>query len=128
MITVPKAAIFKAVESGKPVVIVEYRGSRADKMSWSDRATGRAMTAPFLEHHVETDEGVALKVRERVAETFDPETFKSEFKKGQKVALWVTAWIVERGNTEVRGFLQGFNENGTPEQPASQPLSRSAAR
>jgi len=90
--------------AGVPLMVVEFRKSSAETINWRDKVTGKAMTAPVLKHTVETEK-TTLLVNERVDETFDVSSYKSQFVKGAKVLLEFSEWHTEKGQTSCRGKL-----------------------
>lgn len=95
----------KQWQAGRLVFVVEYRHSTAENINWRDKQSGKAMTAGILRHTVETENSVII-VSERTGQDFNPATYVSPLKKGQKVALWLSSLATERGVTQANGVLQ----------------------
>lgn len=93
-------------ESGKPVLIVEYRSSKAERITWRDK-TSKAMTsAPMLRHTCEAVDGSCYIVSERVPENFDVDKFQPSMAKGSKAVLLFSSMSTERGITQFQGHLE----------------------
>lgn len=105
-----KTEVINAVLNGEKVTVVEYRGSNAEIIKWSDRETQKQMEAPSLRHTVE-DAKTSFVVSERLDRTkpFDAAAYKSPFKKGDKVALRFNTVVVNKGVTTVTGTLEPFD-------------------
>lgn len=99
-----KADAVKLWESGAMCVVVEFRRSIAETISWRDKTSGKALTAPVVRHTVES--GIAtITVNERVADDFNVAAFKPPFEKGARVLLQFTELHTEKGNVSARGTL-----------------------
>jgi len=96
-------------KNGVPVLIVEYRKGMAETISWRDKASGKAMTAPVVRHTVETA-SASVSVAERVEDTFDTSKFVQPFAKGAKVAFYPSEMTTERGQLSARGVIVGILE------------------
>lgn len=103
------SAIVELMKAGELVAVVEYRKSIAEVISWRDKVSGKAMKAPVLRHTVETATA-SVSVAERVPDDWDAAKYTPPFKKGDKVALWVTEWKTERGSVSARGELSPIAE------------------
>jgi len=60
----------KLASAGNPVVVVEFRSSKAEKITWRDKETKKSLSAPVVRHTVECGE-VSVGVGERVDENYD---------------------------------------------------------
>jgi hypothetical protein len=92
-------------KKGHQVVVVEYRNSVAETITWRDKESQKAMSAPILRHNVETETG-PMVVDERQGEGFRPEDYKAPFKKGQRCLLHFNDMETQRGVLRARGVLQ----------------------
>lgn len=99
-------------KAGNLIALVEYRSSKAEPITWSDRETGRAMKAVTLTHVVENDK-TSMIVSERVPETFDYANYVPPFKKGEKVLVQITSVARAKGVTTLYGTLEPLDINGT---------------
>jgi len=90
---------------GSQILIVEYRNSVAETISWRDRETNKMLSAAILRHNVETDSG-PLIINERMGEGFDPKSYASPFTKGKRYVCHFTEMATARGVTTGRGTLQ----------------------
>jgi len=101
-----KKQAVEAFERGEPVLLLEYRSSRAETIRWRDEHTRTVLTAPMLTHTVE-NEKQAMFVAEQIDEkSFDPLAYKSPFQKGQKFVVFVSSMQVAKGVTSIRGRLE----------------------
>lgn len=101
-----KSEIMRQWETGKPVLLVEFRSSKAERIKWRDRESKATMEAPLLRHSVEAEDGTPYIVNERVPETFDETKFQASFKKGDKCVLLFASMAVERGIAHFQGSLE----------------------
>jgi len=101
-----KAEAVKQWEAGAQIALVEFRSSRVDDLSWSDKTTGKAMKAKLLRHTVEVGMQ-SVSVQERMPDSWNGQ-IPVNFKKGEQVLLHFTAWVVERGAVTVRGTLEAL--------------------
>lgn len=98
-------------EAGESVMVVEYRVSKADKISWRDKAgSGKVLEAETLRHTVETPSG-AFAVDERLPDKVTgaerlAELQKGGLTKGKKVLLVLTQLITQKGVTSARGSIE----------------------
>lgn len=89
--------VHKMFNDGKPVILCEYRSSKAERIKWRDKTSRATLEAPILRHSVEAADGTPYVVNERVPETFDETKFASQIKKGEKVALLFESMTSEKG-------------------------------
>ena len=82
----------------------EYRSSKAEMISWRDKASGRPMSAPMLRHTVEFGEQ-SVAVSERVPDNTKLEDIKVPFIKGERVFLVVSEYTTTKGLVACRGTL-----------------------
>jgi len=99
----------KRFMDGQPVLMVEYRGYKAETITWRDKDTKQSVSAPILRHNVEgvSENGSAVPygVSKRVEDNFVVSSYVSPFKRGEKVVLVFTAMMTERGNITFSGDL-----------------------
>jgi len=99
-----KAEFIAAVESGIPVIRVEYRASQAREIKLRDSTSGKTLSANILTHTVENAYG-AIRISERQDENFRPETYKSPWKKGQMVYVLIASMQEQKGLLSIQGNL-----------------------
>lgn len=102
--------ILKAIKKGVPLMVVEYRGFDADTMQWTNKATGRAMSAPIARHRVET-ESEGFVVTDFLPEGTKVEDAKSPYVKGQKLVLEIETMTKEKGTTRAKGILSPYESS-----------------
>jgi hypothetical protein len=100
--------VVKMFDAGQPVLVVEYRSSKAERIRWRDKESHNTLEAPILRHSCEAADGTPYVVNERVPDTFKETEFKSLFKRGDKVVLKFTAMNVERGIQHFQGALESL--------------------
>ena len=91
-------------ERGEFIAVGEYRLSKAEMISWRDKQTGRAMTAPMLRHTVEFAAG-SVQVAERVPENTRIEDIAVPFRKGERVVVYFSELAQSKGSFTARGRL-----------------------
>lgn len=101
------------LRQGKPLVIGEYRRSKAEVITWRDKESGRPMSAPSIRHTVETpDETFEVsdfievpegKTAEDIVRAFVP-----LFNKGAEVLVVVKGWQAAKGVVKCRGELHAL--------------------
>lgn len=96
----------KQFTAGKPVILAEYRSSKADRIRWRDKESKQTVEAPILRHNLEAEDGTPYAVNERVDDKFDETTYVSPFAKGDKVLLTFTALEMMRGAMSFQGKLE----------------------
>jgi hypothetical protein len=100
-----KAQLIQKVQNGEGVfAVAEFRSSFAETINYSDRKTGRPMSAPVCAHTVEIG-GRSVRISEFLPDTVKPEDYKQPFKKGQMVVIEVAQLVTEKGNTSGRGAM-----------------------
>jgi len=121
----PTAVVYADWEKGEFIAIGEYRMSKAEEISWRDKQTGRAMSAPILRHTIEFG-SLGVSVSERVPEGRKLEDIKVVgLHKGDKVAVYLTELLTQKGMVSARGRLV----NLTPRvQDKPNPVGGSAGR
>lgn len=87
-----------------PVVVCEYRSTRAQEIKYRDKVTGKQQVMPLCEHGIEIGE-TQVRVSERLPDGADIALIKPPFKKGQRCILAVESWSVEKGQTRASGKL-----------------------
>lgn len=102
----------KMFAAGKPVLLVEFRSSKAERIKWRDKESKATLEAPLLRHSVEAEDGTPYILNERVPETFDETKFAAAFKKGDKCVLLFTSMIVEKGIAHFQGSLEKLESDG----------------
>lgn len=91
--------------AGDAIRIVEYRSTHAERIEWTDKDTGKAMTAPICRHTVEG--GIeSIAVGERLPNEADVTKVVSPFKKGDKCVFLYTSVRRDRGNVSGQGTLE----------------------
>lgn len=102
-----KEEAFKLFEAGKPVALVEYRGSIPEVINWRDKTTGKAMSMNRLTHNIECGP-VSVQVSEIVKDgvPFNPETYVPPFKKGQQCVLLIDSFQRDKGQYKAAGKLE----------------------
>lgn len=100
-----KNEVQAVIESGKPVVIAEYRGGRGEIIKWADKTTGRGQEARHVVHALETAAGEQFKLSERLPENADVLNVKLPASKGTRVLVVLRSWSVEKGNINARGDI-----------------------
>lgn len=100
-----KVEVTKMFEEGKAVLLVEYRSSRAERITYRDKVTRATVQMAVLRHSCEAADGSPYMVNERVAENFDEKGYHSAFQRGQRAVLIFTSMTVERGIPHFVGQL-----------------------
>lgn len=98
------------VESGKPVVMAEYRGGRGEIIRWFDKGNGRQQEARQVVHALETASGEQFKLSERLPEGADVTKVALPAKRGDRVLVVLRSWSVEKGNILARGDIYPIEE------------------
>lgn len=107
------------LQSGKPLVMGEYRRVKAEVIRWRDKQTRAAMEAPSIRYTVETpDETFEVS---RFQEIPDGKTAdqmvaefvaaKPEFQKGQRVVVEIHRWEPQNGVVRCRGVLHPVSDS-----------------
>lgn len=96
----------KMFHDGQPVLIVEYRSSKAERIRWRDKESRNTLEAPILRFSCEASDGTPYIVNERVPDTFKETEYKSAFMRGEKVILKFTTMSIERGIMHFQGALE----------------------
>jgi len=78
----------------------EYRGGKAETVTYRDKVTGKAAQFSSIVHTIENGDTGAIALQERVSDGADISKFQVPFKKGQ--ALIVQVDTIEK----VQGFLR----------------------
>ena len=99
--------ILKQLAEGRLSFIGEYRGSKAEEIRYTDKATGRAATLMTLRHTIEIGAD-AIAYNERTAEGFKPAEYVSPFKKGAKVLCHLTKLAQDKGVLRAEGRLEAI--------------------
>lgn len=106
-----KAELIPAIESGKILMLCEYRSTIAEKIHYRDKKTGMAMMFTKLTHNVELGAD-QIAVDERVPEgkVIDPEEVKKKqpFKKGTSVVVHITSFFRDMGVYKASGTLEAI--------------------
>lgn len=99
------AEALKQIELGKFLGgIAEYRSSTAETVKYQDKKTGRMAEMALLRHNVEVGD-VAVAINERTTDDFKADTYKSPYKKGQKVLVCLQSMETDKGLVRARGTL-----------------------
>jgi hypothetical protein len=106
LVPVTQDDAIKNFQAGIPCLIVEFRSSKAERITWRDKTTRETMTAPLLRHCVESANGTPYVVNERVDATFDPDAFKQTFVRGSKVFLEYVSSESMRGIIHFAGTIR----------------------
>jgi len=106
-----EADAIRLFKAGRMVLVVEYRGSSVDHITWTDKQTRVRKEADLCKHTVEVGSR-SMMVNERMAEDWDGraaagrfEAGQFPFPKGTRCVLeykWVSQ---ERGVLEAEGVL-----------------------
>lgn len=106
-----KADLIPAMESGKLMMVCEYRSTIAEKIIYRDKKTGQTMAFTKLTHNVERGPD-QIGVDERVPEgkLVDPEEIKRKqpFKKGSSVVVHVDSFLRDKGVYKASGVLEAL--------------------
>lgn len=106
-----KSEFVNRVLEGEPLVAVEYRSSKAEKIQWRDKETRSLMHAVTLAHTVENKSG-SIRVADRAPDDLDPEKYVPPFKKGDAVILHLTGLQVQRGVITAQGTMERLEDDG----------------
>ncbi len=68
-------------------VTLEYRGTLCEPLSFLDKQTGKQINTQRVLHSCETEEGDQVKISDPNGSKIDLATYKSPFKKGQKITV-----------------------------------------
>jgi len=109
---VKKSEILEGFWNGDLVLVVEYRGSKAE---WGTKREegGKVVKFPILSHRVEAG-GTAFPIREdlRAVPDFDPDHYKPPFRKGEKVVFKMETLGKDKAwNLEARGTLHAIEDD-----------------
>jgi len=104
-----KSELVERVLKGEPLLAVEYRSSKAERISYRDKETKTAQVLVLLSHTVENATG-SIRVSERVEDTFDPDKYVAPYEKGARVVLVLQSLQVARGITTASGKLELLND------------------
>lgn len=91
--------------SGKPLLVVEYRSSKAERIKWRDKESRAVMEAPLLRFSCEAADGTAYVINQRVPDTFDETKYVPPFAKGARVILEFVSMTIERGIVHFQGSI-----------------------
>jgi len=97
-------AFVKAALEGKPVVLVEYRSFKPDKISYRDKKTGQAIEQLIVKHGVEMGE-LQVQVAEWMPQGTTEAQVKPPFAKGAKAVLLIEGMTQEQGFFKAKGQL-----------------------
>lgn len=102
-----KPQLLERVMKGELLQVVEYRGTKTEKIVYADKQTKEQKSFDKLSHSVETAHD-AFKVDEdtRKIPNFDPSKYVSPFKKGQSVVAVLQSVVQSRDTIEARGHLE----------------------
>lgn len=90
---------------GEQVLCVEYRGSRVEPITYSDKSRGgERVHRNLIKHSIEAGDR-SMTVTEWTDDSFKPELFKPPFVKGARCVLTFTGFDIDKGNIDVRGKL-----------------------
>lgn len=100
-------------QAGSMTMVVEYRSSVAENITWRDKTTGRTETMGKITHNCEMGT-LSLPVSERVPSgaAVDVPNYKAPFKKGQQCLLTFESILRDKGNWKVNGRLEPIVTNG----------------
>lgn len=107
--------ILAHIEKGDFATLGEYRMSKAEMLSWRDKQTGQARSAPVLRHTVEVGDK-SITVNERVPDNTKLEDIRIPHHKGDPVVLVITELAIDRGIVSCRGTLEQTNGAPSPVQ------------
>lgn len=93
------------IDSGKPVIVAEYRGGHGEVIRWKSKDTQRQEEARVCTHALETAGGEQFKISERLAEGTDVLNVRLPAKRGDHVLVVLRSWHVEKGNVQARGEI-----------------------
>jgi len=106
-----EAQAVELFKQGRPVMIVEYRNSRVDRLEWADKVTRVRKAADLCKHTVEAG-ALSFPVNERMPDGWDADKAKAEFtqgklpfKKGAMCVLEFRNFKMERGAVSADGTL-----------------------
>jgi len=95
-------------QKGERLLFGEYRSSKAESIKYRDKTSHQITSMNMLRHTVEVGPD-SIQVNERVEDTFNPETYKSPFVKGQKVVIFLDSLLIEKGVPSARGKLEAIS-------------------
>jgi len=99
-----EADAVKAFLAGAQLMVVEYRGSRTDHISWMDKTTRVRKEADLCKHTVEAGP-LSFAVTERMPDDWDPASLVAPFPKGTRCLLEFRNFSFDRGSAEADGKL-----------------------
>lgn len=99
-----KQELIDGVLSGQSYLVVEFRGSKVEQITYRDAKTQQKASFWKQTHHVELASNPVV-VSERIPDGVDPAAIKSPFKKGQTVVLHLTKMESVNGITSAQGVL-----------------------
>jgi len=103
-----QAEILKAVLSGVPVVVVEYRAFKLEEISYADKKQGgMRVTKPIVKHAIELGDTQA-SIAEWLPDGVKLSDIKPTFKKGDKCVLRIEGVENVSGFASIRGKLEPF--------------------
>lgn len=100
-------------QNGSNILIVEYRSSTAEVITYRDKSTGRMEKMNRLTHNCELG-NISLPVSERIPDgsVLEPATYKAPYQKGQRCLLTFESILKEKGAYKVNGRLEPLHQNG----------------
>lgn len=97
-----QAQAVEAFLKGAMIMVLEYRGMKAETITYRDKQTKQAAEFHSLRHTCLTDTG-AVVWQERTPVDFKPEKYVSPYKKGDSVLVTVTSMQTNNGVTVISG-------------------------
>ena len=93
--------------TGSIIALLEYLGSKAEKIGWTDRTTGRPMDAIVVTHNLMDQTGNVYRCGDREAgdSIQSADQYKQQYTKGTIVAVRVEMLIKEKGVLKLSGKL-----------------------
>jgi len=100
-----KSAILDKIQTGKSfIVFAEYRGSTPDMLTLRDKVTSQTRQRPLIKHRLEVGE-FQISLTEWLPDGADPVKSVPSFKKGELIAVELSALIREAGLYKASGTL-----------------------
>jgi len=100
--------VMKLVTSGTPMVVAEYRGFKAESMTYADKKNGGArVTQPIVKHNIEMGDQQAA-ITEFLPDGVALADVKPLHKKGDKVVVHILGVANVKGFASMRGVIHAY--------------------
>lgn len=100
------ADIMPLLEKGVPMLMGQYFHGRIETVNIRSKTDGRSRSANVVHETVLTDSGDAVAFSRFLKDEEKPEQWKPSAKRGQRVIVKITKYMVEQGSIKVSGVIE----------------------